>query len=537
MFSELLSYLGSLFVVFNFLRYLKISVRRSLWVILILGSLPAMIVETQSVQSDLLMGFLLVSAFYLFVFGVRESDKSAIILSALGWGIAIGTKNTGFLFISPFIAAFTLIAIKELKKEFYKPLLVFVKAFLLFAFLLSSYWYILNFIDFGSPMGPVMTVSKHCADRSTVGIIAAMLRYMFIFLDFSGIPWVATITSSLIEAQNRLFNFLHLKNTFGVAVTMGDIQLVNTVVHENYSMLGIIGFLLFFPLVFICIFKHLRFNKDKSFYIALSALITGLFLVTISSFMGYSHWYTRFFTTAAIISSPVLVYCYRRRMNVAKFVIFLIVIYGYVIFPTMNRSRPFLYVIDQLREYKFSDFRNEFRFRHEQLPPVRYTEYYLVKYLLMTVPPGARIGLIFNEGDMYYHFFEEKIRWNLETIRYNLFLKRKNYNDYDYIIISDGKRQTLFYNQRGKTRFDYIIKGKMLVPKPHTDLRTVTVYSDKYGHIIDKGIPALMANTIYLKQIPRNFKLIKTFKAQAGKEYTDKYYVYKNMDRNFYTLR
>ena len=98
--NEYLAYWGCLFVLFSFLKYFKFSTKRILWAIFILASLPALIIESSSTQTNLIMGFLLFCSLYLFVFGTREKDKTAVIFSAISYAIALGTKHCMYFYAS-----------------------------------------------------------------------------------------------------------------------------------------------------------------------------------------------------------------------------------------------------------------------------------------------------------------------------------------------------------------------------------------------------------------------------------------------------
>ena len=70
--NEYLAYWGCLFVLFSFLKYLKFSTKRILWTVLILASLPALILESTSTQTNLIVAFLFLCSLYLFVFGTKK---------------------------------------------------------------------------------------------------------------------------------------------------------------------------------------------------------------------------------------------------------------------------------------------------------------------------------------------------------------------------------------------------------------------------------------------------------------------------------
>ena len=75
LFTSFFSYFGCLGLISVFLRNTGISIKRILWVALIVGSLPILILEASSMQNNLFLGFLLMTSFYLFTFAVRKIEK------------------------------------------------------------------------------------------------------------------------------------------------------------------------------------------------------------------------------------------------------------------------------------------------------------------------------------------------------------------------------------------------------------------------------------------------------------------------------
>jgi len=247
-FNQYLAYLGCLFVFFTFLKYLKFSTKRILWAIFILASLPIVILESSSTQTDLIMAFLLFCSFYLFVFGTKEKNNTALIFSAISYAIALGTKNTAIFFIPVFGIIYFLVSIKESGKFFYRPLLIFSSTIIPAFIILSSYNYILNFIDFGSPFAPIPFIYKHSGAFGIKSFIVNLIKYLIFFVDFSGMEAVDKISPVIMSLKDNLFHFLGLNTNYGLAYN--DLKRINTIIHENYSTFGILGFLLILPLSF-----------------------------------------------------------------------------------------------------------------------------------------------------------------------------------------------------------------------------------------------------------------------------------------------
>ena len=529
--NEYLAYWGCLFVVFSFLKYLKFSTKRILWAIFILASLPAVILESSSAQTNLIMGFLLFCSLYLFVFGTREKDKTAVIFSAISYAIALGTKNTAFFFIPVFGIIYLIISVKESGRAFYKPLLIFMSAIIPAFIILSSYNYILNFIDFGNPFGPVSFIYKHSGSFGIKSFITNMIKYFFLFFDFTGIREGKYLSPILMNIKDGIFHFWGLKTTDGLAFK--DLNRVNLVFHENYSTFGILGFLLILPLIFKSVFNKINFFNNKRFYIGLTALVTIIFLFSISSLMGFSFWNNRYLITAIVLSSPVIIFSYSRKINFLKIIISLIAVYYYFFTPLINLSKPFFEVLNvMLNSNSFSDFREDARLRYDNRYFKGRTSFFaLIKYLKKTVPDNSRIGLIFSEYAYYYPFFEANSTWKIYQISYDRLVATKNFNDYDFIIFAND-RQYIDFNRK-KAVYNYVVKDKIIFYKPEkADIPTI-LYMDKDQNYINSGLPAFMCNIFDFDRIPKNFKLIKIILPESSKapihEFDFNFYVYRKL--------
>lgn len=526
---EYLSYIGCLFILFSFLSYLKISTRRILWTIFILASFPAVILESMSCQTNLIIAFLLMSSLYLFIFGVKENDKKSLIFSAVSYSIALGTKNTAFLFLPAFGIVYCLISFNALKHNFYKPLLIFFISVIPAFILLGSYNFFLNYIDFGSPFSPPSFMHLHNPEISLKGFITNIIKYLIIFLDFSGIKSAQILNPLIMGFKDNLFYILGLKTSDGLAFY--DLSQINTFIHENYSMYGILGFILFLPLVIKTgIIK--RFSKNRSFIVGLTGFIFIGFLLTISAAMGFCFWFNRFFLTAVILSSPVLIFSYSRKNQIRKIFIALIAVSNFMVISTCNASKPFLPILMTLPNNNITELRNEIRLRDEFNIQQKTYIYNLVKYFGKFVPDHSKIAFISSTEEYFYPLFEENHTWKIYPLRYDLLFKRKNYNDYDFIILPNIE-QNIVVPYKGKIKYNYSMVGNKIIFDKNNDNDLITIYRNTTEKPTNSGIPTTMLFLIDLSDVPSNFKLVKTYNifiktSKLNTKYT--YYVYKKIN-------
>ncbi|EKE04787.1 MAG: hypothetical protein ACD_20C00003G0014 [uncultured bacterium] len=504
-FPQYLAYLGCIFTVFSYLRYLNISTRRILWTIFVFASLPVVILESVSAQTNLLVAFFLFTSLYLFVYGVKENSNKALVFSAIAFSINLGIKTTAFFFIPIFGIIYLLIAVREKKKLFYKPVAVFIMASIPAFLILSSYNYILNYLDFGNFLGTKFYVSRHSISISFKTFTANIIRYSLLFIDFTGIKAAESLTPYYLGIKNYLFNLFHLKSTDGLLFL--DISKPNTLIHENVAKFGLLGFLILIPVMARYSFIKIISNRDKMFYISLTGLVTVGFIITISALMGFCIWNNRYLLSAVSISSTLFALSYQRKISIQKGFISLIVILNYAVMPVSNITKPFLQVCQTLFKYNFTEHRAETRLREEAVFSKRVLSYPVVKYLGKIAPDNSKIGLIFYDDELYYPFFEENSTWKLYPLRYELLKQRKNYDDYDFLVIN-GKNQNIEMINDKQITFDYSVKDN----KPVFDkAKSPILYYDKSVKLVSSlsEQPVYLINMIDFSEIPINFKLVK----------------------------
>ncbi|OGI31282.1 MAG: hypothetical protein A2287_05480 [Candidatus Melainabacteria bacterium RIFOXYA12_FULL_32_12] len=505
-FPQYLAYLGCIFTIFTYLRYLKVSTRRILWTIFILASFPAVILESTSAQTNLLVAFFLLVSLYLFIYGVKENSKKALIFSAIAFSIDLGIKTSVVFFVPIFGIIYLLISAREKKKLFYKPITVFIAASIPAFLILSSYNYILNYIDFGNFLGTKFYVYRHSISLCFKAFTANLIRYLLIFVDFTGIDAANKLTPYYIDIKNSLFHMFSLKNSDGLLFL--DISKPNTMIHESLAKFGILGFILLIPFMLKYSFIKMTHKKDKMFYISLTGLITIGFLLTISTLMGFCIWNNRYLLSAVVLSSILLALSYNRKITLQKSIITLVIIFNYSVIPVSNVSKPFLQVCQTLFEYNFTDFRNVIRLRDEAHFQDKMYFYPIIKYLEETIPDNSKVGLIFSDDDWYYPLFEENPTWKIYPLRYELLVKKENYNDYDFLIFSGTKQNIEMINDKGII-FNYTVKDNKLIPIKNK--KPLIIYYDKKTKpiISISENPVYLINIIDLADIPINFKLIK----------------------------
>lgn len=508
-FPAFLSYFGCLGVIGAYLNTLKISPERILWVLLIVASLPIMILEASSCQSDLFVGFLLFSSFYLFYVGLKDDDRRAVLFSALAYGIALGAKSTAILFIPAFVVVFILLA-KKFNK--YRYLLNFLFWLIPAFMLLSAYNYLLNYQGFGNFLGSASIVNDH-VKMEPGRFVSSLPLYAVRFADFSGID--------LIEYINPFISKMADMPNFAQAITSGPFKGFNYKIHENYSGYGFLGYLLIFPVVAFALTK-LRASGKRSFHLGICGVFLVLFFFTIAFVMGFSVWNIRYFATAIVLSAPVTVFSYRKKLSFYKLLIALIVAFNYIVIPLNISGKPFFSVGGKSR--------SELRLRNELDFSVYWRAYYPLKYAKQIIPDGSSIGLVFNEGDIIYPFFEANPSWKIHSVRYEKLVEQNRFDEYDYLITTSDKQSIhpLKYDYKHNYYFD--MEKKQIVFKNTGDNAARVLYAKHPGRILfDETVyPEIQLNLIDEDKLLRHFEKIKGIKVKHN---------FKNKDRLYWIYR
>jgi len=443
--SQYLAGFAGIFVIYNFLSYLKFSTRRILWTIFVFASLPAIIILFSSTQDHLVLAFFLFASLYLFIYGVFENEKKSLIFSALALGISIGTKSSVFFFLPALALAYLLISIKKHGKYFYRPFipytLFFTAAFLIF----GAYNYILNYIDFGNFLGLKSYIYEHTYKSKSISSFSAnFIRYIYSMVDFTGFEWANCLSFPVYLTRILLFTILGLNLTDGL--THDDMHnnfiLVNANIHENYAVLGPLGFLVLLPLVVLSVYKYIHSESKRTFLMGICGLVFAVFLLTISAIMGYEHWNNRYIATAAVLGSPVLALSYYSgtKFNFKKLFIFAICIFCFVKISLFNAQRPILPVKglslltspkDEIR-YGMGIYNNIFR------DPV--------EYLNIVAENSSKIGLIYPGNFWQYQFFAKNPYWKLYPLNSEL-LDDKKLKNLDFLVIYGDEQEIYSLNQ------------------------------------------------------------------------------------------
>lgn len=342
--------------IYNILSLLKFSMRKKLWVIFITCSLSSVIAQITSTETDMIIAGLILSAIYLFWYGLKSKRIIPIFMSSLAYALAAGTKTTALITVPGCAIGFLALAYYYDKKEYYKPILKFIGFGILNFIIFSSYNYVLNFLDFGNIFGSKYVLASHGNFYGLKAVPANFIKYIFMFVDFAGFRWNQYLAGHIENVRNA---FLAIFNLSGFRDGFYSTEGNRLTLVEPVMGLGVIGLIVYLPY---WIFSLLRpiFKKDKrSLFIFCFGLLLVINLLFMSLQLAYMSYSIRFLMGFCVISAPILAYSYCKRNNFYKFIVVLFSMFYMCLVSTHLYSRPIAkiigyfkagYTIQQIRE-------------------------------------------------------------------------------------------------------------------------------------------------------------------------------------------
>ena len=476
-----IGYIASVFCIFNILEYFNFTKRRILWSIFILSSFASVIVEITSLETDVLIAGLVLSSITLFLYALKERKISMLVFSALSYALAMGTKSPAVIAFPGAFLLMSYFAYKSEKKEFYKPLLAYL-VFLFITFMIfSSYNYILNFIDFGNPLGSESARAVHGFRGGIKAFIANYIKYIFMLFDFSGFRYSEYVGEHILNARESLLSFLHIPMDLGVE--MSDNNEINNRLLNVKTGAGILGFLVFLPSLIVSIVLGICKRHSKKLQVVLVFGLMFLINVACLSFsIAYMVFSVRFLTFLIVLSSPVLVLSYIKKTNLVKLLIlFFAMSYYLVISLHMTNKNVYDAILTIKRSKTLAEAREQIRC--SVLPGFygRTSYCYLRDEVIKKLPHGTKIALFPNNIDTTYILnMLNSHGYKIDTLLPENAPNYK-YDGYDFIITTkeDYTVSSLLLNRKTKyIKPDYTVDKNKVVHVKNFDFFCIYITQD-----------------------------------------------------------
>ena len=401
---------------FKIMEFYEIDFNKRIWSILIFSSFAGVISQISSTQTDLLVGSLLTTSFYLILEFKKQNKLNFLYFASLSMAISFGVKSTGIIASIPLLIWYIFL----LRKEFIKYFLFLILNFSIF----SSYNYILNLINYSSPLGSKSALLGHGFWGGFGAIVANFIRYIFQFFDFSGFTIGFYINKFLLSAQAAAIEFFNIPRDLGENV---GLNFTNISMTEQVLGFGILGFLVFLPSSIVGFFN----KKLRIFSIIFWAMI-----LTLSFSIAYMIYSIRFIVTFVAFSIPLISLTYFKKMNLYKFFIILFAIFYLGYASLFLSQRPMYHLKKEFQ--KTPDIKliqNKMRDLNYKFYP-SFNEAYTMKSAVEPIcKDNSKIAIFASNGYMLYStkFLEFNYSCKIDTLNI-LHIRNYDLSNYDYII-------------------------------------------------------------------------------------------------------
>lgn len=424
---EFFSYFLLIFSSFKIMEFYEIDVKRIIWAILIFTSLPAIVIQISSTQTDLIVAALFSYSIFLILNFTKEKTISSLFFSSLALALSFGVKTTAF-FIAPLLFVWF---IKLLGRNFFKFFAFFVLNFLIF----SSYNYILNFIDYGSFLSnnAFILYNKFFGGMKTY--IANIINYFIQFIDFSGLNLGKCLNEYILQFKDFLFNLFSIPDT---NVEIDPIKRVNFGMDEQVGAFGILGFLIYLPCLFISLFKK-KFRIFSLFFFVPFLILSGSMLYTVYGI--------RYIVAFVALSFPVLCFSYFEKIHIIKVISILYAVFYFCYASLFVTARPIAYLIPNvLKASSFSVVQDTMRnLGYKFFGPAIFSQSSAYKNAIEPYcKNGAKIGVFAPYTHVYYSakYLEIENDCRIDVLNL-LHIEKYNLDEYDSIVLLKDNMQQL----------------------------------------------------------------------------------------------
>jgi len=333
-FLNLLQYfslIGVLFITTQLFQFLKINYKGQILLCAVLISLPMLIFQSTTTQTDLLSAFYLL-AFILFSYlFVQDNNKASFVYLVIALSIGILTKYTIAIFSLPFILYIIYHVVKQ--KNLFLLLFVATSSVIIASIILAPFLY-RNYLSFASLTGnEYFRASMSNAKISLAYTISNSIKNI---ADFISVP--------VNEFNQLMFLFIDQIHLL-IGITVNDKGanwnemnfIVNNHLNEDSA-----GSLLHFIIFITSLVLLFRWKDKKWVVLYIAGLLLTFFIY--SSIFRYSPWNNRLFLPLTLLfmlaSSYIFIKSIKNESLLFTIAVFFLII---SLFPVyMNRAKPII---------------------------------------------------------------------------------------------------------------------------------------------------------------------------------------------------
>ena len=325
------SFIGVLFISTQLFQFLKINYKGQILLYAVLISLPMLIFQSTTTQTDLLSAFYLL-AFILFSFlFIQDNNKESFVYLVIAFSMGVLTKYTIAIFALPFI----LYIIYHVLKQKNLSLLLFAatSSVVIASIILAPFLY-RNYLSFGSLTG-----------NEYFGASMSNAKISLAYTISNSIKNIADFISVPVNALNHLMLSFIDKIHLLIGISVNDkganwnemIFIVNNHLNEDSA-----GSLLHFIIFIVSLVLLFRWKDKKWVVLYIAGLLLTFFIY--SSIFRYSPWNNRLFLPLTLLfmlaSSYIFIKSTKNESLLFSIAVLLLVI---SLFPVyMNRAKPII---------------------------------------------------------------------------------------------------------------------------------------------------------------------------------------------------
>ncbi len=412
---EIVQWLGALAAlpaIYGLARLLGASRPQAVFAALVWSTFPEIILESTTTQNDLVAGTLFVAMLHLLFYGRSRREYGLLILSGLALGLCLGTKQT-LLFLMPGLALALGLVLIYRGRGIFRGLAVWLGSSLSAFLLLGMYMFVVNQVNFGTPMGPETAVDAQTGGQTSQSLVQNLVfntfRLSYQMIDPTGLPDPLCGYSFKLKGLvvGKLTQALHFPVEADIAVAQGHHFILREryLLQEDAAWYGPLFSFLVLPTLFYQFIQGIR-KKDP--------LRTGIFLLALTFLLidatfrpGWDHFQGRYFIPVVMTSTPLLAFMVRpgRWPAVSR--------WGITILALVIAANTFLLgsgkpVSGQYAIWTTSRLDQETIQSFYMRAPVHMVD--------AIVPADATMGLLTFDNFLEYPFFREDFRRRLVQI-------------------------------------------------------------------------------------------------------------------------
>lgn len=316
---EIVQWLGALAAlpaIFGLARLLGATRPQAAFAALVYATFPEIILESTTTQNDLVAGTLFAAVIYLLFLGITRRHAGMLVLSGLALGLGLGTKQT-LLFLLPGLAVVLGLILLYHGRSHLRGLLAWATSSLAAFLLLGAYMFVVNQVNFGTPMGPETVVDAQTGGQTSQSLVQNLVyntfRLAYQMIDPTGLPDPVCGYSFKLKGlvAEMLTQATHFPVESSAAVAPGHQFILREryVLQEDAAWYGPIFSFLVLPALF---YQLVLGMKRKN------ALRVGIFLLALTFLLidatfrpGWDRFQGRYFIPVVMIATAAIAFLFR----------------------------------------------------------------------------------------------------------------------------------------------------------------------------------------------------------------------------------